>query len=421
MASGETAYVIGVGSTRFKRWPDRGFRDLAGEVSSAALADAGLTRRGEPVPAVWFGNCAMGVWGQANIRGQVALADQQREGRIAPRAPIVNVEGGCATGSLAFRGAMQAVLAGAAPVALAVGVEKVFVPDDPIRTFGVFEHGIDRLHESEWRTFFDEAGARGGVTMALDPRRILFLDVHALLARHHMACHGTTLEEIAAVASKNHHHGSLNPKAQYRFEISAEEVLADKPVVAPLTRSMCAPVSDGAAAAVVCSAGYLAGCAPEVRERAVAIRACALTGGSWRELDERSVTWHASQAAYEMAALRPDEIDFAEVHDATAPCEILHSEDLGFCARGGGGAYAASGATTLGGARPINPSGGLASKGHPLGATGLGMIDEAVTQLRGDAGDRQVAGSPRYGLTHNAGGLVGFDEALCAVTILERP
>ena len=421
MTSGGTAYVIGVGSTRFQRWPERGFRDLAGDVTAVALDDAGLSARGDAAPAVWFGNCAMGVWGQANIRGQVALADQQREGRVAARAPIVNVEGGCATGSLAFRGALHGVLSGSTQVALAVGVEKVFVPEDPARTFGVFEHGIDRLHEDEWRSFYSEAGERAGQRLAPDPRRILFLDVHALLARHHMARYGTTLAQIASVASKNHRHGSLNPKAQYRFEISPEEVLADKPVVAPLTRSMCAPVSDGAAAAVICSYDYLARCAPEVRERAVAIRACALAGGTWRELSARSVTWHAARAAYDESSLRPDDIHFAEVHDATAPCEILHSEDLGFCPVGQGGAYGASGATSLGGARPINPSGGLASKGHPLGATGLGMIDEAVTQLRGRAGAHQVHGAPRYALTHNAGGLIGFDEALCAVTILERP
>ena len=415
----DEAYILGAASTAFERWPDRGFRDLAEEACLGALDDAGLDDGGA-LDGVWFGNCAMGAWGQSNIRGQVALGGLVREGRLPGRSPITNVEGGCATGSLAFAGAHAAVAAGTADVALAIGVEKTFVPDDPVKTFGLFGHGIDRLHEEEWRSFFDAQASEAGLTFQPHPHRILFLDVHALLARHHMQRHGTTVEQIATVAAKNHTHGALNPKAQYRIRMTPEQVLADKPVVAPLTRAMCAPVSDGAAAVVLCSSRWRADRPAEVRARAVRVRGLHIAGGTWRGLDEDSVSHHAARGAYAAAGLAPADVDVAELHDATAPCEILHTEAMGFCDPGQGGAYAASGATSLGGARPVNPSGGLASKGHPLGATGLGMLDELVAQLRGEAGERQVADA-RVGLAHNAGGLVGLDEALCAVTLLERP
>ena len=241
-----------------------------------------------------------------------------------------------------------------------------------------------------------------------------------MLARHHMARYGTTIQQIAAVASKSHRHGSLNPGAQYRREMTAEEILADKPVVAPLTRSMCSPVSDGAAAALLCSAAYLDRCPPEQRARAIRVRASVLCGGTWRELDEPSVVEIAAGRAYVAAGMSAADVDLAEVHDATAADEIRHTEDLGFCGRGEGGAYGASGATALAGERPVNTSGGLISKGHPLGATGLGMIDELATQLRGEAGARQAPGEPVIGLQQNAGGQIGFDEALCSVVILQR-
>jgi len=409
-------YIAGACATRFQKWPDRDFRDLSREAVMGALADAGL-EDGLGVEGVWFGNCAMDVWGQSNIRGQVALTPLMRENLLAPRAPVVNVEGGCATGSAALNGAYLAIASGEVELALAVGVEKVFVPDDPVKTFGLFLGGVDQRHPEEWRTFLAEAGARGGETFAPHPHRVMFLDVHAMQARHHMKTFGTTQAQLAVIASKNHHHGSLNPLAQYRFTVTPEAVLADRPVVDPFTRGMCSPLSDGGAAVLLCSRSWLEGRA--AKERAVRVRTSALMGGAWRELGEDNVTRHAAKRAYLRAGLSPGDIDIAEVHDSTAFCELYAAEMLGFCEPGQGGAYAESGATALGGERPINTSGGLESKGHPLGATGLGMIDELVCQLRGEAGERQ-AGAPTIGLQQNAGGLIGFDEALCSVAILER-
>lgn len=418
-----TPYIVGTASTAFRKWPDRDFRSLVAEVFDAVVADAGLSETGLTGPGavdqVLFANCAMGVWGQDNIRGQGCLAPQQRAGRLAPYAPIINVEGGCATGSLALHGAVQAIRGGA-DLVLAVGVEKTWVPDDPAKSFALFAGGIDQRHPEEWQALFARAGEESGCGWKPHPARIMFLDVHALQARDHMKRFGTTVEQIAAVAAKNHHHGALNPKAQYRFEVPVEKVLADRAVVAPLTRSMCAPISDGAAAALIASPRWLARQTEAVRARALEVRACALGGGRMRDIDEPSVVAHTAQKAYAQAGLGPEAIEVAEVHDATAFCEILHYEALGFAAEGEGGAYATSGAAEQGGARPVNLSGGLISKGHPLGATGLGMVDEVAAQLRGEAGDRQASNAPTVGLVQNAGGLVSFDEALCGVSILAR-
>jgi acetyl-CoA acetyltransferase len=287
-----------------------------------------------------------------------------------------------------------------------------------MKSFALFQGGIDQLHRDEWQTFFDAAGRETGEGFAPDPRRIIFLDIHALMARRHMARFGTTVEQIAAVAVKNRAHSALNSKAQFQQETDLKAVLGDKPIVEPLTRSMCAPLSDGAAGVVLCSERWLR--QARAGDRAVRIRACAISGGSYRGIDEPSVIADAARRAYRQAGLGPDDIQLAEVHDATASCELLHYESLGFCPEGTAGAYLESGATALGGERPVNLSGGLISKGHPLGATGLGMIDELVVQLRGEAGPRQALGNPAIALQQNAGGMLGFDEALCAVTILER-
>jgi acetyl-CoA acetyltransferase len=396
-----SSWVAGSASTVFQKHPERDFRDLAREAVVGALDDAGMS--GDAVEAVYFGNCAMGSWGQGNIRGSVALGDLTREGVLPARVPILNVEAGCATGSAALHGAVQHVLAGGS-CALAVGVEKVWIPHDMAETFKLFLGGIDLLHRDEWERFYADADAG----YAPHPARIVFLDVHAMQARRHMQRYGTTVEQLAAIASKNHHNGTLNPKAQYRFEVPIEKVLADKPVVNPFTRSMCAPISDGAAAVLVVNKA--------LNERCVRVRGIGMAGGTWRGLDDEDVTAVAGRRAYEAAGLSPEDVDVAEVHDANAFCELHATESLGFCSEGEGGVFAQSGATALDGALPVNPSGGLESKGHPLGATGLGMVDELVAQLRGEAGPRQV--KARIGLAHNAGGMVGFDEAVAAVTLL---
>lgn len=409
--------VVGTASTRFQRWPERDFRDLSAQVVREVLADAGL-EDGLQVEVAVFGNCAMGVWGQPNIRGQVALRPLLDGSVLPENLPVVNVEGACATGSVALHQAAQAVRAGA-DLALALGVEKVFVPDDPVKTFRLFQGGADNLYAEEWQAFFAENGARTGLPFEPHPHRLWFLDVHALQARAHMQRHGTTVEQLAAIAEKNHGHSVHNPLAQYRVPMTRAQVLADKPVVAPFTRSMCSPVSDGAAAVLLASPAWAARQAERTRTRGLTVRACALVGGSWRALDADAVVWPAAAQALDQAGITGRDLDVAEVHDSTAYCELVATEALGLCARGEGGALAESGATTLGGRVPVNTSGGLMSKGHPLAATGLSMIHELALQLRGEAGERQVPGAT-LAAAQNAGGLVGYDEALCGVTVLER-
>lgn len=407
------AWIVETTSTAFKKWPERSHRDLTTEVVQSVI------QSGDRVDGVWFGNCAMNQFGQDNIRGQVALQPVFRSGLLDAHTPVVNVEAACATGSAALHGAVMAVLAGHAHGALAVGVEKTWVPDDPRKSFALFMGGIDMMHRDEWKTFYREAGERAGQAFSPIPARILFLDVHGMAARRHMERFGTTAEQLAFVAAKNHNNGKANPLAQYRFGATVESVLADRPVIDPLTRSMCAPISDGAAAVYVVSDEHLGTLPPDVRERAVLVRGITLGGGTWRELDAPDVVSVTAERAYATTGITPADIHIAEVHDANAWCELAAMEALQFCAHGQGGAYVSSGATLPTGARPVNVSGGLIAKGHPLAATGLAMIDELVGQLRGEAGERQ-AGSPTMGLAQNAGGMIGFDEAVCGITLLER-
>jgi acetyl-CoA acetyltransferase len=242
------------------------------------------------------------------------------------------------------------------------------------------------------------------------------MDAYAMGARWHMSRFNSTQHQLAVICAKNHRHGSLNPLAQFQKPMSVEEVLADKPVAWPLTRAMCAPVGDGAAAAIVCSERYLK---KLTGARPVKILASVLGTGSDRHIDDPDIGERLVKQAYEKAGLGPEAIDLAELHDATSWGELHQTESMGFCPMGEGGPYAESGATALGGARPINTSGGLECKGHPIGASGLSQIQEIVTQLRGDAGKRQVAGA-RIGLTENGGGNIGVEEAAMCIHILEK-
>jgi acetyl-CoA acetyltransferase len=320
------------------------------------------------------------------------------------------------------------VAAGVHEVALAVGAEKTYVPRDADpetrkKGFDSFIAGTDvevttkviakmQAEAEEKRKQLEKSGnlktgAGGGA-------RSPFMDIYSTASRAHMDRYGTTQEQLAIIAAKNHYHGSLNPDAQYRMKMTVEEVLADRLVSHPLTRAMCAPMGDGAAAAILVSGDYLESLADA---RPVKVRASVLASGSTRPGGRAK---SAVQKAYEMAGVGPEDIDTAEVHDATAFGELAQTESLGFCGEGEGGPYAESGATKLGGARPINPSGGLECRGHPIGATGLAQIAEIVYQLRGDAGQRQVEGG-RLGLTQNGGGFIGNGEAALAIHILEGP
>ncbi len=421
-------YVIGSYSTVFKRWPEKSVKDLTRMAYLGVLEDMGLD--GIYPESTWFSNCGWGhtiprveddpgVLGQMNIRGQVALAPLVNEGLFPRHIPITNIESACASGSVAFHGAWRDILSGNVEIALAIGAEKVFFPKQLAKVVELFSGGIDVTRVSELFEQYKTVGAEYGKEWAASPGHTLFMDVYATLAARHMKKFGTTVEQLAVVASKNHFHGSLNPLAQYRFEVPVEKVLNDYMVSWPLTRSMCSPLGDGAAAAIVCSDKFLRKLPSSVKKRAVKILASVPASGCEHAIDEPSITNWASQKAYKMAGIKADDVCFAEVHDASSFAEVNQLEQLGFCPLGTGGTYSESGATRFDGEKPINTSGGLESKGHPIGATGLSQINEIAIQLRGEAGNRQVR-RPKIGLVENGGGLIGFEESCCVITILSK-
>lgn len=416
----DDAYILGIYSSDNGKFPELGPKELTRQAYLGVLADAKV-QDPSVIGGAWFGNMLMEHWGQPYIKGPLCMSPLVNEGRFPRGVPVTSVEGGCATGSLAFNGALRSVQAGHSDVALAIGVEKMYDPDNPRASFKAMEGALDWLDEESWRELYDRTARDNGMRFESGEDRSVAMDLYALWAHSHMRRYGTTAQHLAAAASKNHCNSAHNPRAQYRFPLTPEEVLNDRMVSEPLTRAMCAPIGDGAAAALVCSKKFLASCAPEVRERAVRIRAneisCGVFDVSWE--DDRAPVM-AARKAYSAAGLSPEAIDLVELHDACTFAEISLVEDLGLCERGKGGEYAASGASAIDGAVAVNASGGLISRGHPIGATGLMMLNEICVQLRGEAQGNAVADA-RYGLAENGGGVIGNDNAVCSVTILERP
>lgn len=408
----DEVYIVGIDMTQLGKFPDRTVRDLTAEAVNNALSDAGCGIG--DIDAAWFSNTRQGILeGQNTIRGQCALRPMGFAG-----IPIVNIENACASSSTALRDAVAHIRAGMCEVALIAGAERMFYPDKKAEMLRAFEGGSDihRLEASrQWlagigRELLPENEAASGA-------HSFFMDYYAAVSRLHMQLYGTTQRQIAAVAAKNHFHSTMNPLAQYRRDMSVDEVLGDLAIRFPLTRAMCAPISDGGAAAILCSASALG---RFDGKRAIRVAATALASGSDRDGGnfDNHIGQVAALAAYEQAGVGPEAMDVAEVHDACAFAEILQTENLGFFARGDGGVQAERGATRLGGRIPVNTSGGLVSKGHPVGATGIIQIHELVAQLRGEAGARQVDGA-RFGVAENGGGFWGVEEAATVVTILE--
>jgi acetyl-CoA acyltransferase len=374
-------YVIGTDMIRFGRFDDATPPQLAAKATLMALDDAGLSIT--DMQAVYSGNCSETMVGQRMLQliGQTGV-------------PVVNVTNACATGATAFRESWIAIKAGLYDLVLAVGSEKMG------KGMLVRKNTAGEAMPSE--------GLVGSGTMPA---------VFAQMGMEHTRKYGTTLEQFAKVSVKNHHHSTLNPKAMYQKETPLAEVLGSEMISYPNTKLMCSVNVDGSAAAVLASEAAVKRLG--LMDRAVKVRASALASDPFSERnlimpDVSTVTRYAARTAYEMAGLGPDDIDLVELHDCFATAEIVHYENLGFCADGEGGELLDSGATTLGGRIPVNMSGGLLSKGHPLGATGIANIYEIVTHLRGEAGKRQVEGA-RIGMTH----VVGLGSA-CAVHILEK-
>jgi len=405
-------YVVGVGMTKFTRHLDRSMDDLAKEALDNALKDADCDVSNIDT-AFYTGSTNGYLQGQDLIPGQIVLSKVGIEG-----IPIFNVENACASGSSGFHLAMQMIKAGSCDVALTLGAEKMNIADKE-RMFGVFNTGWDVTSpEQNLATLLEPAeGFDVPEGHESDKPYSVFMSIYAAWCRQHMKSYGTTQRQIAAVSAKNHQHAVHNPLAQFQTAYSIDEVLAAPPITYPLTLPMCSPISDGAAAVILCNEDGLKRIGAS-RKRSVRVLASVVGSASSRPADKPELHCEhlAANKAYEMAGMNPADMDLAEVHDATAMGEILHAENLGLVPFGEAGPAAERGEFSVGGRIPINPSGGLESKGHPIGATGLGQIHELVTQLRGEAGARQVEGA-RHAVHENGGGLLGLEEAAVAINI----
>jgi acetyl-CoA C-acetyltransferase len=379
--------VVGIGKTAFGAFPDRDLRSLAVEAVENSLTDANI--QASAVQAFYLGNFA-----GPSFTGQNHLAPYVGAAVGFQGIPCTRIEAACASSGSAFFHAWQSVAAGVYDIAVVAGVEKMTSQSTP-RVTEILAGAGDMSGEG-----------RAGAT---------FPALFAMIARRHMHDFGTTREQLAAVSVKNHANGAKNPLAHMRKVITLEQALAGKPVAEPLTVYDCSLISDGAAAVIIVPAEHAA----RYTSRFARVRAVSQTS-DYVALDNKTdITVFpsvklAGEQAYAMAGISPKDIEVAELHDCFTIAEIVASEDLGFIEKGEGGPFAAAGCTAIGGRLPINTSGGLKSKGHPVGATGVGQICDIIMQLRGDAGERQVA-RHRIGLTQNLGG----SGATCVVTILE--
>lgn len=375
-------YIVGVDMIKFGRFPDKTVPQIGAQAALMALDDCGLTI--QDMQALYSGNL-----GQAS--GMVGQRILQEIGQTG--IPVVNVANACATGATAFREAWASIKAGLYDCVLAVGVEQM---------------GKGLLGGAGGATGIPREGLLGSSTMPA---------VFAEAGMEHTRKYGTTFEQFAKVSVKNHHHSTLNPKAMYQIETPLETVMNAEMISYPNTKLMCSVNVDGSAASVLCSE-------KKVKElglmgRAVKIRASVMASDPWQERDlvmpdVNSCTRKAVAEAYEMAGIGPEDINLVELHDCFATAEILHYENLGLCGDGEAGRMIDEGEVALGGRVPVNVSGGLLSKGHPLGATGIANIYEISTHLRGEAGARQVEGA-RFGMTH----VIGLGSA-CGIHILEK-
>ena len=376
------AYVVGVDMIKFGRFPEKTVPQIGAESALLALDDCGLAI--QDMEALYCGNLmqASGMVGQRILQeiGQTGV-------------PVVNVSNACATGATAFREAWASVKAGLYDIVLAVGVEQM---------------GKGLLGGTGGGKGIPKEGLFGSGTMPA---------VFAEAGMEHARKYGTTFEQFAKVSVKNHHHSTMNPKAMYQIETPLDTVMNAEMISYPNTKLMCSVNVDGSAAAVIATEKK----AKELglMDRAVKVRASVLTSDRWQERDlvmpdVNTCTREASAKAYEMAGVGPEDIDLVELHDCFATAEILHYENLGLCGDGEAGRLIDDGEVALGGRVPVNVSGGLLSKGHPLGATGIANIYEVSTHLRGEAGERQVPGA-RIGMTH----VIGLGSA-CGIHILEK-
>lgn len=374
--------IIGAGLVPFGKYPEKTLADIAWPAVKQAIQDSGLEKK--EIEAAYCGTALGGMMAGQRILKKVGLTG----------LPIINIENACSSSSTAFREAWIAVAAGVYDAALVIGVEK-------LTKFG---GGTLPLEKEDWEV------AHGLVMPAL----------YAMRARRYMHEFGLTEDQLAMVSVKARKHGGLNPDAQFRDPVTIEQVKQARPVADPMTLFHCCPSGDGAAAVVICSAEK----ARQHTTNPVRVLGSEINSGNYmtgfRDMTSPEITVRGAEQLYEETGVGPEDVDLAEVHDAFAIAELLYYEALGFCARGDAARLLEDGETSLGGRIPVNASGGLLAKGHPIGATGVAQIVEIVRQLRGQCGDRQVEGA-KVGLTHcTGGGISGFDHGVCSIHLFAR-
>jgi acetyl-CoA acyltransferase len=392
-------WILGIHMTKFGKHTDKDTVDLAAEAATAALADAGVTMKD------------MDILAAGNLMAASAGIGQQLQKQVGQTGiPVYNVANACATGATALRTAVMAVKAGEADYGLAVGVEK-------LAGAGLLAGGSRSSDGEGWTP-----KGRFGAVAALDGRvgTETMPGVFAQIGMEYGHRYGgTSFELFARISEKNHAHSTLNPLAAYQKRMTVDQIMNDVMIAYPNTRPMCSANCDGAAAAVVVSDATLKRLSLEQQRRAVKVSASVLTTDPWEDACQilpnvNTLTRNAATRAYEQAGIGPDDLDLVELHDCFATAELVHYDNLGLCEPGGAVDFFESGAPWRDGATPVNVSGGLQSKGHPIAATGIANIWEVCHHLRGEAGPRQIEGA-RVGLAH----VIGLGSA-CGVHILER-
>ncbi len=398
--SGDNVWILGTSMTRFGRYPDKDVVDLGSEAALDGLDDG-------QVPIHDMDVMAVGCLGE--VAGGIGQRIQKQIGQTG--IPVYNVANACATGATAVRTVYMAIKAGEADMGLALGVEQMGKQG----LLGSAGKGRDEKHVFEPSGRYGAVmGAEGILGTGLMP------GVFAQAGMEYAAEHdGVGFEQFAKVAEKNHRHSTLNPLAQYQKQFSLEQVMEAEMISYPNTLLMCCPTGDGAASVVLVSEERLRTLSDEQQARAVKLSASAMTSDEWTETDQvqpdvNTLTRRAADQAYETAGVDPQDLDLVELHDCFATAELLHYDNLRLCEPGGAGEFIDSGGPDRDGRIPVNVSGGLISKGHPLGATGVANLFEVATHLRGEAGDRQVEDA-KVGLTH----VIGLGSA-CCVHVLEK-
>jgi acetyl-CoA acyltransferase len=392
-------WILGINMTKFGKHPDKDAVDLGAQAARAALKDGGVTMKD------------MGVLAAGNLLGAGSFGQQLQKAIGQTGIPVYNVANACATGATALRTVIMAVKAGECDMGLAVGVEK-------LAGAGLLGGGgTSKSDAKKWEPS-GKFGAVGPVDGRIGTNTMPGVFAQVGMEYGHKYG-GTSFDLFARISEKNHSHSTLNPLAAYQKKFTVDEIKNDVMIAYPNTRSMCSANCDGAAAAVVVSGERLRSLSTEQQRRAVRIRASVLTSDPWQEAcqilpDVNTLTRNAARQAYEQSGVSPDDLDLVELHDCFATAELVHYDNLMLCPEGGAVDFFESGKPRRDGDMPVNVSGGLQSKGHPISATGIANVWEICHHLRGEAGDRQIENA-KVGLAH----VIGLGSA-CGVHILER-